>query len=241
MKTNLEKWNYYLDDLNRRADEYMDTINPLKPIKFWKVNLNGSINECFIQNRNYHFRLYFNGKNPTNKDIKKIKNVFESEIVFESEKAYFDYKYCWGIFKGKESYSSTSIKVNDLFSSDNAFLTLHKAESKAKDIVILNEAKERFQDKFKKDKNYNYTENGYKFLGWQNGWEHAYYDEDGNLCSESWKPKKSFGYKTEDYPLFGKCRDLRHQKIEVSHNQRGSENTVSCPICKIYWKYDCSD
>ena len=23
--------------------------------------------------------------------------------------------------------------------------------------------------------------------------------------------------------------------------QRGSENTVSCPICKIFWKYDCSD
>jgi hypothetical protein len=93
----------------------------------------------------------------------------------------------------------------------------------------------------KKDTNYNYAENGYKFLGWQNGWEHIYYDEDGKLCSETNKPSMSFGYTKEHHPEYRNCIDSKHQLIEVQHTRTGSENTVSCPICKIYWKYDCSD
>lgn len=97
-----------------------------------------------------------------------------------------------------------------------------------------------FKNEHGKDTKYNYNQNGYKFLGWQNGWKHVYFDEDGNLCSETNKPSKTAGYLTSDYPEYGKCRDLKHMRIEVQHNRSGSENTVSCPECKIYWKYDCS-
>ena len=57
---------------------------------------------------------------------------------------------------------------------------------------------------------------------------------------KSMRMGKSFGYSSADQPIYGKCRDLKHRRIEVSHNRSGSENTVSCPVCKIYWKYDCS-
>jgi hypothetical protein len=83
-------------------------------------------------------------------------------------------------------------------------------------------------------------EQGYKFLGWQNSWKHVHFDKDGKQTDDRSKAV-SFGYLTKDYPEYGKCRELGHKYDEVQHNQRGSENTCSCDICKIYWKYDCSD
>lgn len=61
------------------------------------------------------------------------------------------------------------------------------------------------------------NQKGYTFLGWQNGW--------GN--------KRDVKYIN--------CLDQNHKRKEIQHNRRGSENTVICDICKIYWKYDCSD
>lgn len=88
-------------------------------------------------------------------------------------------------------------------------------------------------------------EAGYKFLGWQNGWKHVYFDEDGNQTtgdtSNGEKPKRTFGYTKEDYPEYRNCVDSGHQRDNISHDNRGSEHTVSCDICKIYWKYDSSD
>ena len=89
-------------------------------------------------------------------------------------------------------------------------------------------------------KDFDYKANGYNFLGWQNGWKHVYFDKDGNV-TEDRKIAVVAGYLTADYPEYGKCRDLGHKHIKIQHDRRGSENTVSCPICKIYWKYDCSD
>lgn len=81
----------------------------------------------------------------------------------------------------------------------------------------------------------------YKFLGWMNGWKHVYLDKDKNIVPAGSKDAKYFDYTTEDHPEYGKCRDAGHRHDEVSHSNRGSENTCSCDICKIYWKYDCSD
>lgn len=85
------------------------------------------------------------------------------------------------------------------------------------------------------------NEGGYQFLGWQNGWKHVYFDEEGNETTDPAVKNRSFGYRTVDYPEYGKCRDLKHAKDSIQHNPRGSENTVICDICKIYYKYDCSD
>ena len=63
----------------------------------------------------------------------------------------------------------------------------------------------------------------YKFLGWQNEWSRENDSED---------------YIVTEYRH---CRRLGHTVDHVSHNPRGTENTASCDICKIYWKYDSSD
>ena len=242
MKNNLEKWNHYLELLNKKADVFMDEINPLIPSMFYKVNLNGSINTCTVTDRHYSFHgLYFNGNKPNKNDVVKITELFNSEIVFDIEKAYFNYSYVWMITaEGEERISKTAIKITDLFDNKMAFLSLLEAELKAKEILENNEEQRLFLETHQKDANYKYAENGYKFLGWQNGWKHSYFDENGIVTDDQSK-RKTFGYLTADYPEYGKCRDEKHRRIEVRHNNRGSENTVSCPTCMIYWKYDCSD
>ena len=91
-----------------------------------------------------------------------------------------------------------------------------------------------------KELNQKLKEAGYKFLGWQNGWKHVYFDENGTQITDMEKAK-AFGYTKEDYPEYGECREKQHPVDHVSHNSRGSEHTVSCDICEIYWKYDSSD
>ena len=84
---------------------------------------------------------------------------------------------------------------------------------------------------------------GYKDLGWQNGWNHVYFDKDRNVTTDKSK-QVAFGYLEEDYPEYGKCQRLRHQHREIDNSlykYRGTDNVVICDICKIYWHYDCSD
>ena len=247
MKSNLEKWNYYKGLLDEKANVFMDTISLENPKIFYKVNPNGSVNECTVINRHYSFEpyLYFSGKKPTNKDVDTITALYNSEITFKPERAYFDYSYVWGIYDGKEGVSKTAINVKDVFENKTAFLLKEDAEKAAEEIKLKNDEANLFKETHKKDAGYDYKANGYKFLGWQNGWKHVYFDEDGKITtgdlSNGEKPKKTFGYTKEDYPEYGNCIELKHRRIEVQHNSRGSENTVSCPVCKIYWKYDCSD
>ena len=238
MRTNLEKWNFYLDELNKKADEYMDSICIAIPNIFYKVEHNGKINGCTINKRYYGFYLYC--AKPTKLDVEKIKKLYESEIIFTSDKAYYEYKYMWGIFNGVESYATTSIKITDLVENNMVYLNLAEAEIKSNEITETNKLEKEFKELHNKDKNYDYNTNGYKFLGWQNGWKQVYFDIDGNITTDETK-RKSFGYTEKYYPEYANCHKSKHKRIEVSHNNRGSENTVSCPICKIYWKYDCSD
>jgi hypothetical protein len=83
-------------------------------------------------------------------------------------------------------------------------------------------------------------QHNYKFLGWQNSWHHVYFDKNHNITKDS-SNINSFGYLEEEYPEYIKCRNAGHKTDEIQVNQRGSENIVSCDICKIYWKYDSSD
>ena len=55
----------------------------------------------------------------------------------------------------------------------------------------------------------------YKYLGYQNGWK---------------EPSE-----------YTECRSKKHKLHDKQHNHRGSNNTVRCEECKIFYKYDCSD
>lgn len=84
-------------------------------------------------------------------------------------------------------------------------------------------------------------EAGYKNLGWQNGWSTIMLDADGNITTDYKLYRKHGGYPKDKYPEYSVCINAEHKTDHVQHNSRGSENTHSCDICKIYWKYDCSD
>ena len=80
----------------------------------------------------------------------------------------------------------------------------------------------------------------YEYLGYQNGWKHVYFDENGDETTDRTKVR-TFGYKTEDYPKYGACRDAGHKPRDRQHNSKGSNCTYWCPECKVFWKVDMSD
>jgi hypothetical protein len=82
-------------------------------------------------------------------------------------------------------------------------------------------------------------ESNYKFLGWMNGWKHVYFNDNKEVVDRD--KATGFGYLPKDYPEYCSCVEANHPRHEVSRGNRGYENTVSCDICKIYWKYDSSD
>ena len=245
MKTNIEKWNYYLSIINDKTQRFIDSQKEGKviPDKYYIVYPVGKISERTITGTEYsHYKhggtTYFSGRNPTNKDVLAIEEYANSDIPFSADNIWFKYSEVWDE-SGRTS--SSSVRFNDVINEVGLFYSFPEAVIASEEILAQNKIEAEFREQHKKDGGYKYGENGYKFLGWQNGWKHEYFDEDGNLSSETGKPHKSFGYTKENYPEYRHCIDSKHRRIDISHNNRGSENTVSCPICKVYWKYDCSD
>jgi len=246
MKTNLEKWNYYLSIVDVKTNKFINSQKEGKtiPSVYYVVYPSGKVAERTIIDIEYsHYKhegiLYFTGKKPTKKEVKALAIYSDMDIPFSVENLWFKYSEVWG--KENNRISTSSVMFTDVITEKGLFYSIVDAEKQGEIIRKFVEEEKAFKELHKKDGGYNYTSNGYKFLGWQNEWKDVYYDEDGNLCSETGKPHKTFVYTKEDYPEYRKCIDSKHRLIEVSLNQRGSENIVSCPICKIYWKYDCSD
>lgn len=244
MRTNLEKWEYQIEILSSKTEKFIESQLDGKelPKKYYFIYPNGKLVERVVIKSDYsHYKngvkTYFTGKKPTNKELSQLEEYVHSEIPFMAENIWFKYEELWGEgFK-----SSSSVSFSDLMGENNLFYNLEKAVKHSESVLESFRKKEEFLEKHKKDSSYDYRTNGYTFLGWQNGWKHVYFDEDGVECTKSGKKSKSFGYSKEDYPKYRRCVDAGHQRIEVSHNNKGSENTVSCPECRIYWKYDSSD
>lgn len=242
MKTNIDKWNYFWGLIDERTNKFIESEIKDKTIPevYYTIYPSGTISERKLGKISYsHYKHgmsnFFIGKTPTNEHIKKVKLYSESNIPFTTDNLYFEYQEINSKFNAK-----SSVNYNDIINEVNIFFDLDKAKEKSNEIIEKVKADNEFDELHKKDASYNYSANGYKFLGWQNGWKHEYYDEDGVLCSISNKPSRSIGYTKENYPEYCNCKEQNHRKIEVRHYRNGSENTVSCPICKIYWKYDCS-
>lgn len=235
MRTNLEKWNYYFSIVEDKTNKFYQSLikeNPL-PEKFYMVYPSGTISVKVIDGYEYgHFKHNWHAliyvKKPSKINVERIKEYSETDIPFTKDNLYIKYK---------DNLSRSTVSYNDLINKINLFYELEEAQKESEKYQEII----KFKEFHKKDPSYNYKENGYKFLGWMNNWPSELYDEDNNLCSETGKPSRSFGYSKEKYPEYKNCIDMGHERIEVSHYSNGSENTVSCPICKIYWKYDSSD
>ncbi len=246
MKTNLEKWNFYLSIIKDKTNSFIESQKggAVIPSVYYAVNPSGKISERTITGIEYaHYRhsgpTSLHGNKPTRKDVLRISDYANKDIPFIVDNIFFQYSEIWDKENNRTSFSA--VKFNDVVKRIGLFYSIEEAEIESKKVLEENRIEKEFKELHKKDAGYKYQDNGYKFLGWQNGWKDERFDEDGKLCSETGKPAKSFGYSKENYPEYSNCINLKHKRIDVSHNQRGSENTVSCPICKIYWKYDCSD
>jgi len=234
-----QKWDALVSEASRRGKQYIESLYPNPPDKFYKVYYTGKHEEFIITGSHYQFPfpIYPTGKKPTKADVQKLSDSLSKPMDFLEDMVYFDYYYIWDSKTGQKA--TTAIKGADLH-SEGTILSEEEARQGADIVKAKWEEDQAWKALHKKDANYDYQSNGYKFLGWQNGWRHVYFDKDGNVATDE-KLRKSFGYLTADYPEYGKCRDAKHRTISVQHDNRGSENTVSCPECKIYYKYDCSD
>jgi len=218
MRTNLEKYNFYKQILTDRAEvfmnqHYLNLQNQDIVDIFYLIKNDGTIQECQTLYRFYKFKESSLLK-PTRKDVLDIKLLSETHYDFEVNRIGIRYKF---INDGKSYMATSTILIDELYGEINKNICFSKSDAEMVSEKKINELgkTESFHKEHQKDKNYNYDSNGYKFLGWSNGWN-------------------------ENPIEYLICKESYHHLISVSHNNHGSENTVSCPECKIYWKYDCS-
>jgi len=240
MKNNTEKWNFYKSIIDIQTQTYINVItNDIKlPFTYYVVYDNGDVVERILNKWDYaHHKqggiLRLNKKIPSNKEVKSIKEYSEA-MIFNSE-----FIFGWCTEKKFNKYPST-ISYHNFINKVDLYYDKNEADGIANLKLKKKQDRKDFIDKYRAI-NYNYSVDGYRFLGWQNGWKNEALDEDGMLCLETGKKPHRSEYSRELYPEYHHCISLKHDLIDVSHNSRGTENTVCCPICKIYWKYDCSD
>lgn len=206
MRTNLEKWNHYKALIDEKLNQFVTENFPEIPKVFYKVERSGIVSTCESGGLSCNYPHYF-GKSPKRGDIDKIADFYQNwDSRFNKTKIYLD-------FKSNDGWSS-AICITNL---QHTYVSIEQATEKANEVIRIREEERTFQETHAKDKNYNYIANGYKFLGWQNGWK-----------------------REEKNPEYDNCREQKHRLIDVSHTPSGSEHVVSCPVCKIYYKYDCS-
>lgn len=226
MRTNIDKFNYYKNIIVNQEWDFLQSITDY-PKELYEVLGSGIVRTYTFDHFSYKHpvSLFFHIK-PTKEDVTKLAQYAASKIDFATENVLWCYGY-------KDSFGAATgcWKFNEL-KSKNLYFDVDLAQQQAEIIADFNKRV------IKKDVSFDYKE--YKFLGWQNGWKHVYYDKNFVITTDNTK-RVSFGYTKEDYPEYGLCRELKHPTFTVQHNSRGSEMTVSCDICKIYWKYDCSD
>jgi hypothetical protein len=218
MANNLEKWNGLMAVIEKRLLDFVIQQCGRIPEKFYSVYPTGKVEECFIIKPyyRYEFEAYYRGKSPTKQDVTRLWLATQSEIDYSLDNVYFDYFYYYTLGEEKRQ-AKTAVKYKDLFPpTNNIFLNKDEAEAYGDKIKELRAEESLFDETHKKDKHYDYKANGYKDLGWQNSWR-------------------------EDHPEYIDCRQQGHRTIHVSHDNRGTQHDVSCPICKVLWKYDSSD
>jgi len=213
MRTNKEKWDFLIEELNKKSKEFIKAQEVGVNIsdKFYYVDYFGDISEITILGIKYIHRndaVIYYGNKPSHKNLDILTSYVYSNIIFDIKNILL---YCY-----KNGDDNFNVYLSDFSDSKCYFKLLIDAENKSSEIKREKEENKDFYKINAKSANYNYDSNGYTFLGWQNTWEG--------------EPK-----------ILQECRAKNHRYIEVKVGNKGMDNTVSCHICKIYWKYDCSD
>jgi hypothetical protein len=109
MKTNLEKWNHYKEIINKRIEDFVNSVfGDEKPKEYYRVST--AVETRTVTSFGYDFEkernaLYFSGKRPSNEKINAIKDLAERDINFEKDKIFLH----WESFDGKWKSSSADL------------------------------------------------------------------------------------------------------------------------------------
>ncbi len=213
-KTYLERWEEFNNLIIQRDNEYVAQVLGDKTLnKLYHVQYQGKLDELIVTG--YSVDHYLNGNRISLYYAKKKPTRIELMRIqnfYEAEPEYCP-DFITVHVKG-ENYS-TGFKLKKIRDKDFVYEDRGEAEKVSKELSEKTLIREKFLKIHQKPKNYNYLANGYRMLGWQGAEKHD--------------------------AAYQKCRELKHELVEVSENMRGTEHNVSCPVCKIFWKYDSGD
>jgi len=143
MRTNLEKYNYYLNIIESKEHDFINIEIPNPPKILYKVSKDGTIIECIVEKLQY-FRNnnYFDYNKKVYKDlVKKVKDYSETEHKLERNNIRFN------IVEDRGTYKvSSSISLEML---DDYFLTKKCAEVVSEEYIkIVNEENEKLNNDY---------------------------------------------------------------------------------------------
>ena len=133
MRTNLEKWNYYLSIIEKREEEYIKNNVDKMPEYIYSIYPTGKIRKLQITYISYSNRLYFSGKKPTRDDIKKINDYVINNSPMTLDKVHVGWKSI-----GEKYNSSSAFK----YTERDQYLSKQEVEIKSKEAIKKKEDEE---------------------------------------------------------------------------------------------------
>lgn len=105
MKTNLEKYNYYYDLMQKSAEKYINNFfkDKVRPTRMFEIVGYYKLRECIITDITYRFKSFHRLSHPTREDVKRIKGRFDVPQWYEPTDIilHYTYKDRWESSKGK--------------------------------------------------------------------------------------------------------------------------------------------
>lgn len=213
MRTNVEKYNHWQNLLKIRVDGFLADVI--------KEYFGGDLPTVYqvkwrggiktLEVTGYSYNHRKLAAFPRKKPTRV--DVLGIKTYYEENEAYRLYDVMIEVINREENYT-TKIGLMTILKDKFFFTIKEDAEVLSEKLLTKAKLEDAFLEANKQYKDFDYLANGYNFLGWQES-----------------------AHKMQDYK---NCRAKEHTLIELSLYKNGMEHIVSCPLCKIYWKYDSS-
>lgn len=122
MRTNLEKFEFYYNQLKKKRQDFIDSLNLNIPAKVYNVKHIGTIEEFEIKAITYREKFEIFIKPYSRNDIATVIGKLNSTEPLSRENIQVTYEYLFG-----ESVQTSSFKLDDI----SKFLTKEEAEKKS--------------------------------------------------------------------------------------------------------------
>lgn len=134
MRTNLEKWNYYMGLINAKEQEFINSNIKDIPTCIYEVYQSGKLRTLNVTGVHYRNELY-GGNKPSREDVAKIKSYFENMPDMTIEKVSINWE-CTD-----QGYKSSSA-VRYLEMKEKYFTSKDDADKKASELTEIKRKEE---------------------------------------------------------------------------------------------------